>query len=86
MIFILVICHQLVRLLSLLIIINALLSWFPGARQSKLGGFVEDLVDPIIRPIRRFGLQFAGLDFSPILALFLLQFLDRVIIYLSYSF
>jgi YggT family protein len=54
--------------------IYAILSWFPGAYQSKLGKLITAIVRPYLSLFSRLPLQFAGIDFSVIVALFLLQF------------
>ncbi|MGT2929046.1 YggT family protein [Streptococcus dentasini] len=79
MIFIIIVCHRLIEFLSLVLVIYALLSWFPGARESQLGRILDSFVEPILRPFRRLPLQFAGLDFTIVVVLFLLQLLDRLI-------
>lgn len=58
----------------------ALLSWFPGAYNTWVGKLLTQLVEPVIRPFRRFNLQFAGLDFTIIAVMFALNILSRVLI------
>lgn len=75
--------YVLLRLLdvySFLLIAYALLSWFPGASSSGIGRWLENIVFPVITPLRRLNLQFAGLDFTILVALFLLNFLGRLLI------
>lgn len=75
--------YVLLRLLdvySFLLIAYALLSWFPGASSSGIGRWLENIVSPVITPLRRLNLQFAGLDFTILVALFLLNFLGRLLI------
>jgi YggT family protein len=55
-------------------VVYALLSWFPGAYQSKIGQIVIKIVRPYLRLFDKLPLQFAGIDFSVIAALLLLQF------------
>ena len=69
-------------MISSVLVIYALMSWFPGARESKLGRIIENLVEPILSPFQRLNLQFSGLDFTVIAALFALQCLERLLIYL----
>lgn len=56
---------------AICILVWAILSFFPEAYSSPLGHLLEDLVMPVIRPLRRVLPLIAGLDFSPLLALVL---------------
>ncbi|MFA9413933.1 MULTISPECIES: YggT family protein [Streptococcus] len=60
-------------LYSKLFIAYALLSWLPSLYDSAVGRFVRFLVDPVLAPLRRFNLQFGGLDFTVFLALLLIE-------------
>lgn len=57
---------------SLILVAFALLSWFPNAYNTQLGRFLETLTKPILQPLRRLPLQFAGLDFTVWIAVILL--------------
>ncbi|MGT2894176.1 YggT family protein [Streptococcus downei] len=81
-VFIILVLHNLIRILSLILVLYALISWFPGARDSDFGRLLETLVQPLVSPFRRFNLQIGGLDFTLVLVLFLLQFLDKLLFYL----
>ena len=81
-VFIILVLHNLIRILSLILVLYALISWFPGARDSDFGRLLETLVQPLVSPFRRFNLQIGGLDFTLVLVLFLLQFLDKLLLYL----
>lgn len=62
-----------------------LMSWFPGAWQSGFGRFLGRFVDPFLAIFRRFIPPLFGLDFSPVIAFFVLSLLDRMIDYLYYG-
>jgi YggT family protein len=67
-----------------LILIRVLLSWLPmlGVNIDPYNPIVHtlfQLTDPILNPIRRFT-TFGAIDFSPIVALFLLSILQRFLI------
>lgn len=68
--------NELINIYIWLIIIWCLLSWFPGARQSRLG----ELLDRLVRPYMEF-FNFipplGGISFSPVVAigvLYLVQY------------
>lgn len=65
---------RLVEIYSFCIMIYAILSWFPGAYQSKFGKFITSIVRPYLSLFSKLPLQFGGIDFSVIVAWMLLQF------------
>ncbi|EGF14495.1 YggT family protein [Streptococcus sanguinis] len=69
-------------LYSIALIVYALLSWFPGAYQTKFGEFLTQIVEPYLKLFRRLPLQFAGLDFTVWVAILALNLLNRVVFYL----
>ena len=69
-------------LYSIALIVYALLSWFPGAYQTKFGEFLTRIVEPNLKLFRRLPLQFAGLDFTVWVAILALNLLNRVVFYL----
>ena len=72
------------KLLYILIFIRILLSWFPGVNNTPLGGIFYTLTEPILEPVRHMvdkspiggGMM---LDFSPIIALFLMNIVKMVL-------
>ena len=80
----LVAVNVLFQFASLAILARVILSWLPmlGVRidpYSPLIRFLYQITDPILEPIRRFA-TFGMMDFSPIVALFLLEIIRRVLI------
>ena len=69
-------------LYSIALIVYALLSWFPGAYQTKFGEFLTRIVEPYLKLFRRLPWQFAGLDFTVWVAILALNLLNRVVFYL----
>ena len=69
-------------LYSIALIVYALLSWFPGAYQTKFGEFLIRIVEPYLKLFRRLPLQFAGLDFTVWVAILALNLLNRIVFYL----
>ncbi|MGT2833315.1 YggT family protein [Streptococcus halotolerans] len=77
-----IILVRLVRVYSTLLVIYALLSWFPGAYQTKLGQVLVAIVEPTLAPFRRLRLQFGGIDFTIVAVFLVLQLLLRLFSYL----
>jgi YggT family protein len=75
------ILNLLFTVLSLAVIARALLSWFDPMMRYPISQIIVDLTEPIIAPIRRVVPPIGGtIDLSPLIALFLLQVIERVII------
>ena len=72
------------NLLTWLIIIQCLLSWFPEARYSKPYEVLSMITEPLVGPIREFLFRYIDIpiDFSPVIAIFIISFAQRLI----YSF
>ncbi|SET84959.1 YggT family protein [Salinibacillus kushneri] len=56
------------------IVIYILMSWFPGARGSTFGQMLGKIVEPYLEPFRKFIPPLGMIDFSPIVAIFAIQF------------
>ena len=80
MIFLIRLIQNAVNIYSLLLLIYALLSWFPNSYGSSLERLLEKLVRPIVDPLRRLPLQFGGLDLSIWLAILIVRFLSDSLI------
>ncbi|HET7056385.1 MAG TPA: YggT family protein [Thermomicrobiales bacterium] len=75
------ILNLLFTVLSLAVIARALLSWFDPGMRYPVSQLLVDLTEPIIAPIRRIVPPVGGMiDLSPLIALILLQVIERVII------
>ncbi len=72
------------RILSFLILARVILSWIRispyDPRWGSLVTAIYQLTDPIIEPVRRILPPMGGLDFSPIIVLFLLNILQSFIL------
>ena len=66
--------------LTLLLVARALLSWFDPGMRSSVGKILVDITEPLLGPIRRMTPSAGGLDFSPIIAIILLQFVERIVL------
>ncbi|MFC3931385.1 YggT family protein [Streptococcus dentapri] len=82
MVTIYIIFNYFIRFLSIALVLYALLSWLPGARESSLGRLIEKIVDPLLAPLYRFNLQYGGFDFTTLVALILLQVLNRLLYFI----
>jgi YggT family protein len=70
----------LATVLTLAIIIRALMSWFMPANGNSLTRVLMDITEPILRPIRRVLPPVGGFDFSPILAIILIQVVSSLLV------
>ena len=67
--------------LTLAIFVRVILSWIPNARLPfGLGDFVFGVSEPILSPIRRAMPFLGGIDFSPFIALLLIQLVSSLIL------
>ena len=67
--------------LTLAVIARALLSWFDPMMRYPISQVIVDLTEPIIGPIRRVVPPIGrGIDLSPMIAVLLLQVVQRVVI------
>ena len=74
------IVNLLFTVLSIAVIARALLSWFDPTMRFPISQLLVDLTEPIIAPIRRIIPPLGGMiDLSPLVALVLLQVIERVI-------
>lgn len=71
---------RLVDVYSFMLVVYALLSWFPGAYQSRLGQVLATVVEPILSPFRRLRLQFFGIDFSILALLLTIRYLTPLLV------
>lgn len=82
-----ILVHELISLYIWVLIIAALVSWFPV--QNPSGGLATTrrilaaITEPVLRPIRqlmpRARVGGVGIDFSVLIAVILLEFINRII-------
>ncbi|WP_027107358.1 YggT family protein [Ligilactobacillus ceti] len=75
------IVSQLFRAYTIALVIYVLMSWFPGAYQTKLGEFLGKIINPYL-DLFNFIPPIANISFAPLVAIFALQFIQRGLIYL----
>lgn len=56
-----------------IILAYILMSWFPGARESSFGLFLAKICEPYLEQFRKFIPPLGMIDFSPIVAIFVLH-------------
>ena len=66
--------------LTILIFGRVILSWMPSRLPLGLNDFIFSVTEPILAPIRRALPAAAGMDFSPLIALVLLQLIEQLLL------
>ena len=77
---------KLLNVLTWLIIIQCLMSWFPGARYLRAYEILSMFTEPLVGPIREVLFRYIDIpiDFSPIIAFFIISMVQRLIITLAW--
>ena len=73
--------QYLINIIVWVIIAKSILSWFPGAQDSKLYTVLYDFTEPVEGPIRRiFGKYMSGpFDFTPMIAIIFLMIIGGLV-------
>ena len=71
--------NVIIAILSILVFLDSLLSYFVS-EQNGFRRFMGKILNPIYQPIRRLIPPLAGIDFTPLIAIILLQVLDAILI------
>ena len=58
---------------SILLMVYALLSWFPGGYQSGIGRFLAKICEPYIQLFERLPLRIGGFDFTILASILILN-------------
>ena len=69
------------QLLSVIILIRSFLSWLAPGQSNLFTRVIYQFSEPILRPIRRIVPIWRGLDFSPFIAIVILQVIVQLISY-----
>ena len=75
--------YRLLNFYEMLIFVQVLLSWFVSSGNKfvvDVYGALTTLVDPFVNLFRRFIPPFAGLDWSPFIAILVLQLVQRLVL------
>lgn len=73
--------NVLMKVLKWFIIIQCLMSWFPGARYSRAYEILSMFTEPLLGPIREVLFRYIDIpiDFSPIIAFFVISFVTSMV-------
>lgn len=64
----------------MLLVVYALLSWFPGGYQSSIGKIIGKICEPYLSLFDRLNLRLGPVDFTILVALFVWQFAGEAVI------
>ena len=79
MIYIVRLIDTLVNLFSLAILIRVILSWVRFDPYHPISVFIHQVTEPVLAPIRRFLPSTGMIDFSPLVALVLVQVVQAIL-------
>jgi YggT family protein len=71
--------HLILWVYRLVIVVRALLPWFGVAYYHPIMAFLIRVTEPVLQPIRRVIPPYGGIDFSPLVALFLLWVVEELL-------
>jgi YggT family protein len=72
--------NVLAQALVLVIFVRVIMSWVPMRLPLGLNELVWNVTEPVLAPIRRYMPIAGGMDFSPLIALLLIQILASIIL------
>lgn len=79
------IIDSLINFYNILIIVYCLLTWIPmnpNGLLADIGAVLDGIVDPYLNFFRRIMPPMGGIDFSPVIAVLALTFIERLLVYL----
>jgi len=79
MIYLIAFIKTIVSVLTFLVIINTLLGYFLDPYH-PIRRTIGIIVDPLLNPVRKFGSSLGGMDFSPMILIFLIQIIGAVLV------
>lgn len=79
-VFLLRVLLLLLEALTVVIVLRALMTWISPGETNPLARFLYQITEPVLAPLRRILPKFGGLDFSPFVAVVILQVLVRVVL------
>jgi YggT family protein len=79
------IIHRLFQLLTLIVVVDVVLSYFMSPFH-PVRQFLDRIVEPMLRPIRRILPRTGMIDFSPLVLIILLQLVDYLVVSIRVRF
>ena len=79
------IVDSLINFYNILIIVYCLLAWIPmnpNGLLADIGAVLDGIVGPYLNFFRRIMPPMGGIDFSPVIAVLALTFIERILVYL----
>lgn len=76
----------LLQIYWIILLIRVLVSWFPIDPYNRVVRLLYDLTEPVLAPIRSILPPIGMMDFSPLVALLLLSFLQQLVRVAAASF
>ncbi|MDW8095332.1 MAG: YggT family protein [Aquificaceae bacterium] len=73
------ILSAIINLLIILLFLHAIGSWIPQIRESRPYQFIDQLVSPILEPIRRLIPPTLGIDISPLILVLILYVIKSLL-------
>ena len=77
--FVITLADWAIQILIYLIVIASLLSWFQPRAGNPLVRLLHAVVDPVLHPIRAILPAIGGMDFSPLVAILILGWLQHML-------
>ena len=74
------IIHTAFEILTYIIFIRVILSWFPHNPYQPIIKLIYQISDTILTPIRNTVSPIGGIDISPIIAIFMIQLIKNIIL------
>ncbi len=68
------------KFLYFLLVLRIILSWFPVDPYNSFVNALFQITDPLLLPFRKLPLQIGMIDLTPVVAFFVLTFLDRFVV------
>ena len=68
------------RLYTFLVLARVILSWVSHNPSNPIIAWIYRVTDPVLEPIRQLLPSLGGIDFSPILVLFLLRMVENLVV------
>ncbi|MDD4527015.1 MAG: YggT family protein [Candidatus Margulisbacteria bacterium] len=65
---------------KIILVIRIVLTWMPHNRNHFIIEKIYNLTDPYLNIFRSLNINFGGIDFSPIVAFFVLSFIQRLLL------